>query len=61
MLTINTFMRLIEIAHPETIMSATDNNGHVNRNKANKMVDPRGYFAKNKRRIKRKNILSKVS
>jgi hypothetical protein len=54
-------MRLIEIAHPETIMSATDNNGHVNRNKANKMVDPRGYFAKNKRRIKRKNILSKVS
>lgn len=36
-------------------MSATDSNGNVDRAKANQMVDPRGYFAKNKRLSKNKS------
>lgn len=52
-------MRLSEFTKPPTIMSATDSNGHVDRAKANQMVDPRGYFAKNKRRLKKKSVVAK--
>ena len=51
-------MKMSEIIKPVTIASATDSHGQVNRTKANSMVDPRGYFAKNKRQSKKKaNIL----
>jgi hypothetical protein len=44
----------------QTIASATGPHGKIDRNKANQMVDPRGYFAKNKRSIKHKdNIINK--
>lgn len=53
-------MKMFEIIKPVTIASATDNHGNVNRTKANKMVDPRGYFAKNKRLSKKKSQNSPV-
>jgi hypothetical protein len=43
----------------QTIASATGPHGKIDRAKANQMVDPRGYFAKNKRSIKKKNTLVK--
>ena len=52
-------MRLSEFTKPPTIISATDSNGQIDRTKANKMVDPKGYFAKNKRCIKKKNVVVK--
>ena len=52
-------MRLSEFTTPPTIMSATDSNGQVDRAKADTMVDPRVYFAKNKRRIKKKSTVNK--
>lgn len=48
-------MKMSEIIRPVTIASATDGHGNVNRSKANTMVDPRGYFAKNKRLSKKKS------
>lgn len=38
----------------ETIASATDSHGNVSRAKADKIADPRGYFAKNKRSLPKK-------
>jgi hypothetical protein len=38
----------------ETIASATDSRGNVSRAKADKIADPRGYFAKNKRSLPKK-------
>lgn len=45
---------LLEKKSP-TIMSATTGNKGLNRNKIDPMVDPRGYFAKNKRSHKKSN------
>ena len=45
-------MKICELlSNPETIMSATDKKGHVSRLKADRIVDPHGYFARNKNRI----------
>jgi hypothetical protein len=37
-----------------TIKSATGPHGQINRKTSDRIVDPRGYFAKNKKRIGRK-------
>jgi hypothetical protein len=50
---INTRMRIMEILRAPTIASATGRDGKINRNTADRMVDPRGYFARNKRRTKK--------
>jgi hypothetical protein len=47
-------MKIAEILQAPTIRSATGKDGMINRVTANRMVDPRGYFARNKRRIKTK-------
>ncbi len=39
--------RLLELSNI-TIVSATERDGEINRKKANQMVDPHGYFQKNK-------------
>ena len=44
-------MKIVEILQAPTIRSATGKDGMINRTVANRMVDPRGYFARNKRRI----------
>jgi hypothetical protein len=46
-------MRIMEILRAPTIASATGREGKINRNTADRMVDPRGYFARNKRRTKK--------
>ena len=48
-------MKLIDIFEKDamTIMTATDNGNGIDRRKAEKIVDPRGFFTKNKKRIKR--------
>jgi hypothetical protein len=43
----------------QTITSATNSNGHVDRKKSDQILDPEGYFAKNKKSIKKKYILAK--
>lgn len=42
-----------EILNDETIASATDSKGNVSRAKADRIADPKGYFAKNKRKLKK--------
>jgi hypothetical protein len=42
-----------EILNDETIASATDSKGNVSRAKADKIADPKGYFEKNKRQLKK--------
>jgi len=37
----------------ETIASATDSRGNVSRKKADKIADPKGFFAKNKNQLKK--------
>ena len=46
---------LLTRLNEETIASATDSRGNVSRAKADKIADPRGYFAKNKRSIPKKD------
>ena len=46
-------MKIYEILAP-TIKSATGPGGQINRKTSDRIIDPRGYFAKNKRRISRK-------
>lgn len=36
-----------------TISSATDSHGNVSRQKSDKIADPNGYFAKNKKQLKK--------
>ena len=38
-----------------TIASATGSTGQINRKTSDRILDPRGYFTKNKKRIARKN------
>lgn len=45
---------LLERKSP-TIMSATRGSNGLNRNKVDPMVDPKGYFTKNKRSHKKSN------
>lgn len=47
-------MKIKDIIAEETIASATDAKGNVSRAKADKIADPRGYFAKNKRSLPKK-------
>jgi len=46
-------MKISEILKPMTIVGATDSHGHVNRAKAERIPDPRGWFAKNKRALRK--------
>jgi hypothetical protein len=39
----------------QTITSATNSNGNVDRNKSDQIVDPKNYFSKNKKQIKKLN------
>lgn len=45
---------IISNVNEETIASATDSKGNVSRAKADKIADPKGYFAKNKRSLPKK-------
>lgn len=45
---------IIKNINEETIASATDSKGNVSRAKADKIADPKGYFAKNKRLLPKK-------
>jgi hypothetical protein len=45
---------LFEAVKIVTIKSATKANGNIDRAKADRMLDPHGYFSKNKRKIKRR-------
>jgi hypothetical protein len=48
--------RLLELAgiKAPTIASATERSGNINRKTADRILDPRGYFEKNKRKNRRK-------
>lgn len=46
-------MKISEIIAP-TIKSATGPHGQINRKTSDRIIDPRGYFAKNKRAIGKK-------
>ena len=47
--------RLLELAgiKAPTIASATQSDGNINRKTTDRILDPRGYFEKNKRKLKR--------
>lgn len=51
---------LLEKAKPVTIVSATNGTKGINRKKVNPMVDPRGYFAANKRRSKQGKLVKDI-
>ena len=48
-------MKICEITAP-TIKSATGPHGQINRKTSDRIVDPHGYFAKNKRAIKKRRF-----
>jgi hypothetical protein len=43
-----------------TIAAATKKNGNIDRKKADRMIDPHGYFAKNKRKNRLREYLATV-
>ena len=48
------YHRLLElagVAKGPTIADATERSGNINRTTSDRIIDPRGYFAKNKRKI----------
>jgi hypothetical protein len=57
-------MKIVEILgqlpkHPMTIAGATNSHGHVDRKKADKILDPKGWFAYNKQAIKKTKTMPK--
>lgn len=51
------YQRLLElagIAKGPTIADATERSGNINRTTSDRIIDPRGYFAKNKRQLHKK-------
>lgn len=50
----SSFHRLLELAGVKapTIASATERSGNINRKTADRILDPRGYFEKNKRKTR---------
>ena len=47
---IDRLLELAGVAKGPTIASATERSGNINRTTADRIIDPRGYFAKNKRK-----------
>lgn len=43
--------RLLELAKVPTIASATERSGNINRKTADRILDPQGYFEKNKHKL----------
>lgn len=57
------FIRVLELAgvkHVPTIRSATEPSGNINRRTADRIIDPRGYFAQNKRKLGKRSMFREV-